>query len=224
MKGAIFDLDGTLIDSMGVWEKIDDALLRSYGKEPDHAYREAITRLSFWEGAVYIIERYHLPKTPEQILAQIDAMAWEEYRYHIQLKPDVSTYLYYLSQQKIQLAVGTSCTEKLCHAVLENNQIANVFHQFVFANQIPNGKRSPAFFQACAQKMGLECKECTVFEDSAFAAQSAQDAGCQTIGVYDSYSKKQFPALCAVCDRTIYSFRELLPPDGTPSPISEQVR
>lgn len=209
MKGAIFDLDGTLIDSMWVWAKIDDELLYSFGEKPDSAYREAVTRLSFREGAEYIINRYKLSKTPEELLAQINSMAMHEYRDNIKLKPGVFEYLQRLSKQKIPLVIGTSCTEELCRAVLESNKIIGFFQKLIFANKIPGGKRTPDFFRACAESMGLECGECTVFEDSAFAVHSAREAGCKTVGIYDDYSKDQFAALSEACDLTIHSFNEL---------------
>lgn len=210
MRGAIFDLDGTLIDSMWVWAKIDDELLRAFGEKPDEEYREAITKLSFREGAEYIISRYRLQKTPEQILKQIDDMAMHEYRANIRLKPGVREYLLELSRQGVSLAVGTSCTQALCRAVLESNGIINLFEHFIFANTIPGGKRTPEFFKVCAEKMGLECGDCTVFEDSVFAAQSAKAAGCRTVGIYDDYTGEQFNALREACGRTIHSFAELL--------------
>lgn len=209
MRGAIFDLDGTLIDSMWVWAKIDDELLCSFGEKPDSEYREAITRLSFREGAEYIINRYHLKKTPEEILSQIDEMAVREYRDNIKLKHGAREYLLELSRQGVVLAVGTSCTQALCRTVLESNRIIGVFEHFIFANQIPSGKRTPDFFKVCAEKMGLECSECTVFEDSLFAAKSAKAAGCKTVGMYDDYTKEQFDELKKVCDKTIRSFTEL---------------
>lgn len=209
MKGAIFDLDGTLIDSMWVWAKIDDELLQSFGEKPDSAYREAVTQLSFREGAEYIINRYSLAKTPEEILAQIDSMAMREYRDSVKLKPGVKEYLTTLAKQNIRLVVGTSCTEELCRAVLESNGIIGLFNDLIFANKIPGGKRTPEFFRVCAERMELECGECTVFEDSAFAAQSAREAGCKTVGIYDDYNKEEFGALSEACDITIHSFKEL---------------
>lgn len=211
MKGAIFDLDGTLIDSMHVWDTVDHNLLRFYGHRPDEAYRRAITKLSFLEGAKYIIQRYSIPKTPEEILAQIDDMAYREYKHNVALKDGVKEYLTYLHGQKIPMVIGTSCTQKLCEAVLQSNGVFALFDGFVYGNDVPGGKRSPDFFRVCANKLGLTCRECTAFEDSAFAAESARNAGCETVGVYDSYSSAMFPQLKSICSRTVISFSELLP-------------
>ena len=211
MKGAIFDLDGTLIDSMHVWDKVDNDLLHFYGHKPDEEYRNAITKLSFLEGAKYIIQRYHIPKTPEEILKQIDEMAYIEYKYHISLKEGVKEYLIHLQTQGIPMIIGTSCTQKLCEAVLQNNGIFSLFHRFVYSNEITGGKRNPDFFRVCADRLGFLCCECTVFEDSVFAAESARSAGCKTIGVYDSYSCTMFDELKKICNHTILSFSELFP-------------
>lgn len=211
MKGAIFDLDGTLIDSMHVWDKVDNDLLCFYGHQPDDEYRHAITKLSFLEGAKYIVQRYNIPKTPEEILRQIDDMAYKEYQCNIRLKKGVWEYLNCLHKQGIPMVIGTSCTQKLCEAVLKNNQAFSFFHEFIYSNHIPGGKRSPNFFRECAEKLELPCPECTVFEDSVFAAESARGAGCEVIGVFDSYSHTMFAELKKVCHQTITSFSELLP-------------
>lgn len=210
MKGAIFDLDGTLIDSMNVWNKIDDDLLRGYGFAPDEAYHLAITNLTFTEGAEYIVRRFNLECTPREILTQINEMALHEYSENIRLKSGVKEYLNTLQKRGVRLLLGTSCIKELCEAVLKSNDIFSFFEDFVYSADIPEGKRSPVFYKICAERLGLKCNECCVFEDSLFAVESAKKAGCSTIGVYEEFFVNDADKLRAAADRFIFSFNDLL--------------
>ena len=86
-KGAIFDMDGTLLDSMGLWEEIDERFLKKRGIPLTPEYTEAMKRMGYNEGAKYTIQQYHLPETPEAIVEEWKEMAREAYAHQLKLKP-----------------------------------------------------------------------------------------------------------------------------------------
>ena len=102
-KGAIFDLDGTLLDSMRVWEDIDVAFLKKRGLEVPPDYQEAITPLGFLEAARYTIRRFGFPETPEELIQEWHQMAVDAYTYEVELKDGAAEYLRYLKEKGIRL-------------------------------------------------------------------------------------------------------------------------
>lgn len=210
MKCAIFDLDGTLIDSMEVWKKADYALLKKYGRKPDEEYSQKIITLNFTQGAEFIIQKFEIDRSPEEIKEELFQMVQEEYFYHLNLKEGVREYLHFLKRKGIPLAIATSSIRKMCEAVLKRNEIYHLFDEIVFAEEEGKGKEDPAFFLETAKRIGVSSEECVVFEDTLHAAEGAKKAGMTVIGVFDSYSSKQEEKMKQCCDRYIFSFQELL--------------
>ena len=112
-KGAIFDLDGTLLDSMRVWDDIDVAFLKKRGLEVPPDYQEAITPLGFLEAARYTIRRFGFPETPEELIQEWHQMAVDAYTYEVELKDGAAEYLRYLKEKGIRMAVATSSSPEL---------------------------------------------------------------------------------------------------------------
>lgn len=208
MKGAVFDLDGTLVDSMHVWETVDRKLLKYYGYEPDKEYLDKIATLTLTEGAQYIVRRYGIAKTTEEIKKQLTELAYEEYAFHLELKEGVKELLDKLKKQQIKLAVATSCTRVMCEIFLKRTGIYHYFDTLVFSEEIGSNKTQPDIYIETAARLGLLPQDCYVFEDVVHAAQSAVKAGAVVIGVYDSYSACQQEKLKAVCNRYLYHFSE----------------
>ena len=126
-KGAIFDLDGTLIDSMGVWEKIDKEFLKKRNISITHDYIEKINSMSFKKAAKYTIERFNLKESSEELIKEWNEMAIYEYSNNIKLKPHVKEYLEKLKNNNIKIGLATSSPRILYEPVLKNNHIYEYF-------------------------------------------------------------------------------------------------
>jgi HAD superfamily hydrolase (TIGR01509 family) len=210
LKAAIFDLDGTLIDSMGVWNKINRDFLASRGiTAPDKLSLE-LKNLSFSESAEYYITRFALPDSGAQIIKIWNSMAYREYAENIELKPGVREYLNKLADNGIEMGIATATDRELVEAVLGRHGILPLFQTIVTIADIGKGKENPDIFLAVAQKMEVDPRECIVFEDCLHAVRGAKKAGMKVWAVYDAASAHERLEIEQVADVYFLSFDELL--------------
>jgi HAD superfamily hydrolase (TIGR01509 family) len=210
MKAAIFDLDGTLIDSMGIWDKIGRNFLAARGiKAPDDLSR-IVKNLSFSETAGYYIRRFSLPDQSEQLIAIWNAMAYREYAGNIELKPGVREYLIKLKENNIRMGIATATGRELVEAVLRRHEIFSFFQTVVTIDDIGKGKEYPDIFLLAAQKLNVNPRDCIVFEDCLHAINGAKRAGMKVLAVYDLASAHEKPEMERIADGYIQSFRELI--------------
>ncbi|MGN0343101.1 MAG: HAD family hydrolase [Roseburia sp.] len=209
-KGAIFDLDGTLLDSMGVWRKIDEDFLGKRGFEVPKDYLEAITSKHFSEAAVYTKERFGLSETPEEIVAEWFAMAEEAYTNHVQLKPYVKEYVECLSKRGIKIAAATSSDRRLFVPCLQHCGIYEYFDVLVQTEEVPKGKGFPDVYQEAARRLGLKPSQCVVYEDILKGIQGARMDAFYVVGVEDIHSAYEKAAIMELADCYICSWQELL--------------
>src|SRR5450759_1523760 len=150
-KAAIFDLDGTLIDSMGVWEDIDiDFLAKRHLSVPE-GYISEISAKSFKEAAEYTISLFGLKERAEDIIEEWNQMAIDEYSHHVPLKPYAKEYLLFLKGQGIKLGVATALPKVLYEPVLKNNGIYALFDAFASTDEVVHWKGSPDIYLLAAK-------------------------------------------------------------------------
>lgn len=207
-KGVIFDLDGTLVNSMRVWENADYALAERYGFVPDDEYWSKVTSLSFLEGAAYITNRFNLNKTSSEIADELYAMALHDYKYNIELKPGAENLLKMLSNDGLKVAIATSNVEEMTHAVLKKNGVFDYIDAFVYCDQVGKNKAFPDVYEAAAKALGLKASECYIFEDVPYALEGAKKSGAEVIGVFDEYSASKEAEMRSKADRYIMSLEE----------------
>lgn len=201
-SGAIFDLDGTLLDSMYVWEKIDIEFLAARGLAVPEDYTRAIRSLSFPDTARYTIERFDMPETPEELMELWMSMASEEYSTRVALKRGARELLDSLRSLGVKIAAATSLHLDLAVACLANNGILDYFDSITITDEVDVGKHEPDVFLLAARKLGLEPSECAVFEDILPAVRSAKAAGMIVFAVEDSASADDIEDL--VCSADAY--------------------
>lgn len=209
-KGIIFDLDGTILDSMHIWEEIDKKFLGKRGLEVPEDYLRSIAPLGFERAAVYTIERFGFLETPEQIIAEWYQMATDAYANQVQLKPSAEEYLRYLKKRGIKIGIATSCEPQMFLPALKRNGILDLFESYTTVREVPRGKEFPDIYERQAEKMGLLPEECAVFEDILKAVQGANAGGFYTVGVYDAHSKDEWEEIQRHADSFIYSYKELI--------------
>lgn len=207
VKAAIFDLDGTLIDSMWVWNKIDNAFLSKRGHAPTREYTDALSALSMRETAIYTKNYFGLMESIEEIMDEWLEMAKYEYSHVIKLKPHAKEYLLRLKDMGFKLGVATALSQPLHLPVLKNNLIAEIFDCICSTDEVGVGKRDPAVFLAAASRMSVLPEECMVFDDSHEALKSAKSVGMKVFGVYDEAAADIFEKIKLNSDGVVYDFR-----------------
>lgn len=208
MKAYIFDLDGTLLDSMGLWEQIDAGFLTKRGLAVPPDYINAICSRSFPEAAAYTIERFHLPDSVEDLLAEWNGMAAHAYGHTVPLKPHAREYLKALKERGAKLAVATSLPRALYGPALRQHGLEPYFDAVCSTDEVAFGKTRPDVFLLAAKRLGVAPAECILFEDILQAVHSGKAAGMTVYGVLDEASKGDWDAIREAADGVVWDFRQ----------------
>ncbi len=210
-KAAIFDLDGTLFDSMWVWKKIDEEFLLRRGCVCTPEYTNAIKAMGWLEGAIYTIEKYHLSETPEQVMQAWFDMSEEFYTHRVEMKPFAKEYLLALHEKGIPLAVATSMEPQAnISKSLSSHGIESLFQNITLSTEVTRGKGFPDIYLLAAERLGVAPSECAVFEDILTGIRGAGKGGFQTVGIFDSLSENDWPRICEESTLAVRSWKELL--------------
>ena len=207
---ALFDLDGTLIDSKGVWSRIDAEFLQRRGITPPDDYMKAVSSKKFSEAAVYTIARFGLDDTVEGLSAEWLEMARHEYGTNIFLKPGAAGFLRRLKKTGLRLGTVSGLPHALSDAVLEHNGVRGLFDAFTSADDASRGKEYPDVYRLAAARLGVVPERCVVFEDVLACALSAREAGMTVCALWDGQSEADWEALGRVAAACARSFDELL--------------
>lgn len=213
VKAVLFDLDGTLIDSMWVWKTIDIEFLGGYGIELPDDLQSSIEGMSFTETAAYFKERFQFEETVEEIKSIWNEMAFEEYTTTVQLKDGVVHFLEYLKQNGIKAGISTSNSLELVQGVLKAKEIHHLFDTVLTACEVKVGKPSPDIYLKTAEKLNVKPEECLVFEDIPMGILAGKNANMKVCTIYDDFSKNQEEKKRQLADYYINTFHEVL--EGT---------
>lgn len=210
IKGAIFDLDGTLVDSMWVWKQIDEDYLKSKGYTVPDDLHSNISHLSFTQTAKYFKERFNLSDSIDEILETWHTMAYTHYSQNVKLKDGVNEFLDKLKKMDIKIALATSNSQPLLEVCLKNNNVYDYFDSITTTDEVSRGKNYPDVYLFAANKININPHECIVFEDIPAAIKGAKLAGMNVIAVYDKSSEAAWQELNNISDKYIHSYKELL--------------
>ena len=207
----LFDLDGTLIDSNGVWKDVDREFLARRGIPYSHAYYAGVAHSTLSQAAIFTKQFCHLSESCEDIIAEWKSMTKDLYA-NVTIKPGVRAYLKQCKQEGIPMAMVTSSIPEHCHAALKHLNLESYFNNITFAQDLELEKHNPEIWLEAARRNGVRPQECMVFDDSLSACLGARAANMRVIGVYDSHFSKDETEMRAFCDEYIMSFEELLHP------------
>lgn len=198
-RAVIFDLDGTLVDSMWVWTQIDIDYLGSYGISVPEDLQGLVEGMGFTEVAVYFKERFRIPESIEVIKQTWQGMAMDKYCREVPLKPGVAEFLPYLREKGISMAVASSNDYGLIEAVLKSHGVREYFGGIITACEVNKGKPAPDVYLEAARRLGTQPKDCLVFEDIVAGIQAGKAAGMDVCAVRDNYSihQEKEKRLCA---------------------------
>lgn len=205
-KAAIFDLDGTLIDSLDVWRQIDIDFLGKRGYAVPDDYLKEIACLGFNAAADYTIARFGFSETRESIVREWFNMALYAYSNQVELKNGVKSYLEKLKGQRVKMAIATASDEQLVLPVLKRHGILELFENITTVQEVARGKGFPDVYDKAAQRMQVSPSECIVYEDILQGIQGAKAGGYRAIGVYDVHSAKDMEQMKAQADGYIMDF------------------
>jgi len=210
IEAVIFDLDGTLVDSMWMWKEIDKEYLGRFHIPLPEKLQEDIEGMSFSETAVYFKERFKLPNSVEQIKADWNRMALDKYTYEVPLKPGVKAFLEKCQNAGMKFGIATSNSRELVENIVQVHKIKGYFSCIVTGCDVKKGKPSPDVYLVAAQKLQTAPEKCLVFEDILPGIQAGKTAGMRVCAVEDAYSQQVKEEKCRMADFYIKDYRELL--------------
>lgn len=209
-EAIIFDLDGSLVDSVWLWPAIDKEYLGRFGIEPPEDLHHLIGGRSFSETAVFFKETFHLPDDLEQIKADWNQMAWNKYMYEVPLKEGAEEFIDLCIRKNIKLGIATSNSRELVENVISVHGIGSRFACIMTGCDVQRGKPAPDIYLATAKALDVPPERCLVFEDIVPGITAGQAAGMKVCAVYDETSAVQDEEKRALADYYIYNYNELL--------------
>lgn len=206
IKAAIFDMDGTILNSMGIWAQIDIEFLAKRGLSPTKEYLDAVSTLPPLAAAEFTARLFSLGEASQDIVLEWNEMALKAYRTQLSLKAGAAKYLRRLKDGGIKLALATNSPEVLYRTACRSNGIYELFDVLLSTEAVGKGKAHPDIFITAAELLGVRAHECMVFEDSLTAATTAKNAGMKVIGVFDEYADCTPEEMLKAADGFIRSF------------------
>lgn len=210
MKAAVFDVDGTLVDSIGFWTNLSNNYLLSQGITAAEDLNKALETLTVEEGVSYMQEKYEINKTLIQIRDEMDELLTSYYREEAELKPFVIELLEVLKSKDIKLGIASVIDEGLISSVLNRYGIYDYFEFIQTCENTGLSKNDERFFKLLSEKMDLKPEEIFLFEDSLYCMKVAKSVGLNVVGVEDDYSKKDLENIIEVSDIYIKDFSKLI--------------
>ena len=199
--GAIFDVDGTLLDSMGMWDTAASGFLRTMGVEADAGLDRLMFTMTVPEGVAYARERYRLPQSEDELIAGLNDYVYHFYAEEVQPRPGMPALIAALRENGVPMAAATSSERAPVEAALARVGILPALRAVFTCTEVGAGKRSPAIYEAALEALGRPARETVwVFEDALYAARTAQAAGFRVCGLYDPSSAAEQDDLRVLAD------------------------
>lgn len=209
-KACIFDLDGTLLDSMGVWKEVDRIFLGKRGLAFTEEYAKAISSMKLELAADYTVRLYELKEDPKDIIFEWLELARKAFAEHIQPKPFAVELLRQLREKNIPAAVATTSQKELYLPALKRLGILDMFEAIADGETAKFGKDRPDIFLKAAAALKIEPRDCIVFEDTLSGIRSAREAGFITVGFLDSFTPQLHEEIKSAAHFTAFDFKDFL--------------
>ncbi len=191
IDAVIFDMDGTLVDSMWMWRAIDIEYLGRFQIPLPEGLQSRIEGMSFHETAVYFKEHFAIPDSLEEIKDQWNRMAWDKYANEVPLKPGIPEFLAECTNRGILLGIATSNSRELVENIARVHDLRAHFSCIMTGSDVERGKPAPNIYLAVARELGVKPDRCLVFEDIVPGIQAGKNAGMKVCAVEDAYSAGQ---------------------------------
>ena len=191
LKGLIFDFDGTLFDSMFIWDTAGEVYLRSIGKEPEADLQKVLKPMSLLQSAQYIREKYQIPLSVEDIMDGINRTVEDFYFHTVEPKPGVIAFLEELHRRNIRMCIATATDRYQVEAALQRCGMRHFFSEIFTCTEVGYGKDRPEIFRKAMEHLQTNRSITAVVEDAYHAAYTAKHDGFLVVGIYDSRESRQ---------------------------------
>lgn len=210
IEAVIFDIDGTLVDSMGVWTEIDEIFLEKYGLTEPEGFHEGMEGKSYSETAQYFLDLFpSLPHTREELEAEWHEMAYEMYTSKIQLKSGAYEFIKEMHEKGMKLGIATSNNRILAEGTLAFNGVLEFIDSLWTSCEAKAGKPNPAVYLCVAKDLGVDPSKCLVFEDVPMGILAGKNAGMKVCAVDDIFSRKQDDKKRELADYFIRDYNDI---------------
>lgn len=211
IDAVIFDMDGTLIDSMWVWTSIDADYIRRYHLTPPENFHKQMEGMSYTETAEYFLRCFpQLPHTVEELKKDWYESAVDKYTHEVQMKDGVREFILELRRRRLRIGIATSNDRRLVEDTLAALQIAECFDTITTSCEVKKGKPAPDVYLDVAAKLQTPPERCLVFEDVPMGILAGKNAGMKVCAVDDSFSRTQDETKRDLADYYIHNYHEIL--------------
>ena len=209
IQGAIFDLDGTLLDSMYIWSEIGLKFLKNEGVTPPPGVEDEFVKMSLVQAAEFYIKNYAPDKTVMDIVNSINALIKDFYFEEVVLKPGVKEFLDFLKNKDVKMCVATATDKYMVEKALQRNGIDMYFTEIYTCGSVGAGKDTAVIYDKSLEHLGTDKEKTYVFEDALYAIETANKAGYKIVGVNDVSEKADPETVKALCDYYINDYSEI---------------
>lgn len=208
IKGAILDVDGTILDSMGSWHDTGVRYLASIGIEAEPGLGDFLFTQTNYAGAVYMVDHYHLDKSVEEVAMKMShAMDWFYFESPV-MKEGARELLDRLEKDGVPMTVATSTDRYLLDAAFEKLDLSHYFKAVLSCVELGTTKCEPLVFYKASEVMNTDPGETWVFEDGLYAVKTAKKAGFRTVAVYDEESRNDWDEMVGLADEHVYKLSD----------------
>lgn len=205
IKGAIFDLDGTLLESLTVWDHVGEIFLEQKGIEPEPGLNKILKPLSLMQAAQYFRRRYAISDSEEQILSQVDSIMTDQYTCFIPLKKGARDCIRRMESRGVKLCAATATSRLLAESALRRLEILDCFDFILTCTECGAGKDEATIYEEALSRLGTERENTVVFEDSYYAIKTAKRAGFYVVAVQENHSLNDADRISRTADEFIQS-------------------
>ena len=182
MNYSIFDVDGTILDSMEVWNTLASQYVQSLGMVPEKNLDEIVSDMSLEQSATYLKNHYKINKQEERIISEVLNFISDFYEYEVNLMPGFKEFISHYDSINV---IGTSCDEELVKIALNRLAVLNYFEDIITCSKVNKPKDDPNFYLACASTLKQSPKDIVVFEDADYCIDVARKAGFKVVKIKD---------------------------------------
>lgn len=207
-KGFIFDVDGTILDSMSIWMDAGKLYLESLGIKTDENIGEVMFEMTMEQGAKYLQDNYNVELSIEEICQGINDRVFEFYEEEAPEKPGIREVLEKAKKRKISMTIATSTDRPMIEAALKRLDLIDYFQEIFTTTEVGKGKDSPDIFNKAMLAMNTSPKNTWLFDDAAYSLATAKKMGINTVGVYDVHSDGRQDEVKKFSDVYIKEWRE----------------